>query len=125
MRITSPAFRDEEHIPRQYTRDDKDKSPPLNIEGVPANAKSLLLIMDDPDAPRGTFTHWIVFDLDPKTEEIEEDHAPRNARQGTNDWGQTEYGGPKPPSGEHRYFFRLYALDEKIDLPRGSSRGEI
>ena len=127
MRITSLAFRDGEHIPQQYSRYGQDKSPPLHIEGVPENAEGLVLIMDDPDAPRGTFTHWIVFDLDPKTEEIEENHAPRNARQGTNDWGQTEYGGPKPPSasGEHRYFFRLYALDEKIDLPRGSSRGEI
>jgi Raf kinase inhibitor-like YbhB/YbcL family protein len=125
MRITSPAFRHEEYIPRQYSREAEDKSPPLRIEGVPANTQSLVLIMDDPDAPRGTFTHWILFDLDPKVEEIGEDHAPRNARQGANDWGEAEYGGPKPPSGEHRYFFRLYALDEKIDLPRGASRREV
>src|SRR5256714_14616738 len=113
MQITSSAFRDEEHIPRQYTRDAEDKSPPLRIEGVPVNAASLVLIVDDPDAPRGTFTHWLVFDLDHKTVEIGEDHAPENARQGANDWGETQYGGPRPPSGVHRYFFRLYALDTK------------
>ena len=125
MRITSPAFREGEHIPRQYTRDGEDKNPPLEIEGVPANAKSLVLIMDDPDAPRGTFTHWILFDLDPKTTEIGEGHAPESARQGTNDWVVSEYGGPKPPSGEHRYFFRLYALDERPYLPRGSTRHQV
>ena len=125
MRITSPAFRDGEKIPRQYTRNGEDKSPPLQIDGVPVNTRSLVLIMDDPDAPNGTFTHWIVFDLDPKTEEIGEDHAPKNARQGTTDWGTAEYGGPQPPYGEHRYFFRLYALNTKLNLPRGSTREEI
>jgi Raf kinase inhibitor-like YbhB/YbcL family protein len=125
MRITSPAFRDEEHIPRQYTRDGEDKNPPLRIEDVPVNTSSLVLIMDDPDAPRGTFTHWVLFDLDPKTEEIAKGHLPPKARQGATDWGGVGYGGPKPPSGEHRYFFRLYALDEVINLPRGASRQEI
>ena len=125
MRISSLAFRDGEHIPQQYSRYGDDKSPPLRIEGVPVNTASLVLIVDDPDAPRGTFTHWVVFDLDPKTVEIDEDHAPENARQGANDWAETQYGGPRPPSGEHRYFFRLYALDTKLNLPRGSDRERI
>ena len=125
MRIISSAFRSGEHIPRQYSRDGDDKSPPLHIEGVPVTANSLVLIVDDPDAPRGTFTHWLVFDIDPKRVEIDEGHAPEEARQGESDWGQAEYGGPQPPSGEHRYFFRLYALDTKLDLPRGASRREI
>ena len=125
MRITSPAFRDDEHIPRHYTGDGEDKSPPLRIEDVPVNTSSLVLIMDDPDAPLGTFTHWVLFDLDPKTEEIAKGHVPPKARQGATVWGGVGYGGPKPPSGEHRYFFRLYALDEKIDLPRGATRLEI
>jgi Raf kinase inhibitor-like YbhB/YbcL family protein len=125
MKISSSAFRNGDRIPRQYSRDGEDKSPPLRITDVPPNTRSLTLIMDDPDAPRGTFTHWIVFDMDPKTVEIGEDRVPENARQGATDWGEAKYGGPKPPSGEHRYFFRLYALDTKLDLPRGSGRQQI
>ncbi|HTD67472.1 MAG TPA: YbhB/YbcL family Raf kinase inhibitor-like protein [Candidatus Limnocylindria bacterium] len=125
MRITSSSFRDEEHIPRQYSRYGEDKSPPLHIEGVPANARSLVLIVDDPDATRGLFTHWIVFNIDPKTTDIGEDHVPEGARQGANGWGESQYGGPRPPSDDHRYFFRLYALDAELDLPRGSTRATI
>jgi Raf kinase inhibitor-like YbhB/YbcL family protein len=125
MRIMSSAFRNGELIPREYTRDAGDKSPPLHIEGVPLMAKSLVLIMDDPDAPRGTFTHWLVFDIDPKRVDIDEDQAPEEARQGKTGWGEDEYGGPKPPSGEHRYLFKLYALDKKLGLPQGSTRQQI
>lgn len=126
MRISSTAFRDGEHIPQQYSRYHEDKSPPLHIEDVPMNAQSLMLIMDDPDAPRGLFTHWIVFNIDPKTAELREDHSPAPpARQGKNGWGESKYGGPRPPSGDHRYFFRLYALDTTIDLPHGATRAEI
>lgn len=125
MKISSPVFGNGEHIPRQYSRFGEDKSPPLQISAVPPNTQSLALIMDDPDATRGLFTHWVVFDMDPKTDKIGEDHAPENACQGSNDWGQASYGGPKPPSGDHRYFFRLYALDSKLDLPRGSKRQEV
>src|SRR5256885_4877144 len=126
MRITSLAFRDGEHIPQQYSRYGQDKSPPLHIEGVPENAEGLVLIMDDPDAPRGLFTHWVVFDIDPKTRDIDEDHAPEPpARQGKNSWGETQYGGPRPPSGEHRYFFRLFGLDTRLNLPRGSEREQV
>src|SRR5690242_10416403 len=122
MRVLSSAFRNGEQIPPEYARDGDDKSPPLHIEGVPMNAKSIVLIMDDPDAPRGTFTHWIVFDIDPRRVEIEENQVPEEAHQGRSNWGQCGYGGPKPPSGEHRYFFRLYALDKKLGLPEGAMR---
>lgn len=126
MKISSPAFRNGEAIPRQYSRFAEDKSPPLRIEGVPPNTRSLALIMDDLDAPKGLFTHWIVFDIDPKTQNLGDDHAPEApARQGANSWGETHYGGPRPPSGEHRYFFHLFALDTDLDLPRGSTRDEV
>jgi Raf kinase inhibitor-like YbhB/YbcL family protein len=125
MRIMSMAFRNGEHIPRQYTREGEDKSPPLHIEAVPLSAKSLVLILEDPDASRGTFTHWTLFDVDPKRIEVDEDRVPEEARQGKGDGGGAEYGGPKPPWGEPRYFFRLYALDGKRDPPDGSPRQEI
>ena len=125
MRITSSSFRHGEHIPHRYSRYGEDKSPPLRIDDVPANAGSLVLIMDDPDATRGTFTHWILFDLDPKTVEIGEDRVPEKTRRGTNDWGETQYGGPRPPSGDHRYFFKFYALDKKLDLPNGATRQQV
>ena len=125
MRIMSPAFRNGEHIPREYTRDADDKSPPLHIEGVPLTAKSLVLIVDDPDAPRWTFTHWLLFDIDPKRVDIDEDQVPDEARQGKTDWGEAGYGGPKPPSGEHRYLFKLFALDKKLGLPGNPTRRQI
>lgn len=125
MNISSPAFQEGEAIPTQYSRNGDDKSPPLAFRDVPANAQSLALIVDDPDAPKGTFTHWTVFDIDPKTEEVGENQVPANAREGANDWKQPAYGGPQPPSGEHRYFFKLFALDTKLNLPRGARRREI
>src|SRR5258706_10782582 len=125
MNISSPAFQDSESIPPQFSRNGEDKSPPLNFQDVPPNAESLLLIGDDPDAPRGTFTHWTVFNMDPKLDAIGENEVPVNAREGANDWKQPAYGGPQPPSGEHRYFFKLFALDTKLNLPRGARRAEI
>lgn len=126
MHITSTAFRNGEFVPPQYSRYHDDKTPPLHFEDVPANARSLVLIMDDPDAPHGLFTHWVVFDIDPKTNDIGRDRAPETpARQGRNSWGETQYGGPRPPSGEHHYFFRLYALDKMLELPRGVSRERV
>ena len=125
MQITSPAFQNGETIPHQYSRYGDDKSPPLEIEEVPAKTQSLVLIVDDPDAPRGIFTHWIVFDIDPGAPNFAEDGVPSNAREGKNGWSNAHYGGPRPPSGEHRYFFRLFALDTKLNLPRGVSRGEV
>src|SRR4051812_235691 len=116
MKITSSAFLEGGMIPRQYSRDGGDKSPPLHIEDIPDAAKSLVLIVDDPDAPTGTFNHWILFNVDPKTKEIHEDCPPVMATQGRNDWNESHYDGPQPPSGEHRYFFRLYALNTVLAL---------
>lgn len=125
MEIKSKAFSEGEWIPPQYSRKGGDKSPPLQIEDVPAQAKSLVLIMDDPDAPGGTFTHWVVFNISPSTKEFHEDVVPVMATQGRNDYGDIGYGGPQPPSGEHRYFFRLYALDTVLSLSRGANRSQV
>ena len=125
MILTSTAFTEGGNIPPQYSRDHGDKSPPLHIEDVPSGTKSLVLIVDDPDAPRGTYTHWIVFNLSPTTTEIREDSTPVMATQGRNDWGEIGYGGPQPPSGTHRYFFKLYALDTVLSLTRGAKRAEV
>ena len=125
MKITSSVFKDGEKIPKDYTRDGADKNPPLHIEQVPDKAKSLALIMEDPDAPSGTFNHWLLFNMDPKTHDIHEGSAPVMATQGRNDWGETQYGGPKPPSGEHRYFFKAFALDSVLPLARGVARDDL
>lgn len=125
MKLSSPAFSDGESIPPQFSKDGGDKSPPLNFEDVPAKAKSLALIMDDPDAPGGTYNHWILFNISPSTREIHEDVPPVMATQGRNDWNEIGYGGPQPPSGEHRYFFRLFALDTVLSLGRGAKRAEL
>jgi len=125
MKISSSAFEEGGSIPKQFAKQDADKSPPLNIEDVPELAKSLVLIMDDPDAPNGTFTHWILFNVSPRTKEVHEDSPPVMATQGRNDYGDVGYGGPKPPSGEHRYFFKLYALDSVLPLSRGAKRQQL
>jgi Raf kinase inhibitor-like YbhB/YbcL family protein len=125
MKLTSPAFTQRGMIPRQYSRDGGDKSPPLRIEDVPEGTKSLVLIMDDPDAPSRTYNHWILFNISPATQEIRENAPPVMATQGRNDWGEVGYGGPQPPSGEHRYFFRLYALDTVLSLSHGAKRPEV
>lgn len=125
MNITSSAFSPGADIPSTYTQDGENTNPPLAITDVPPQAQSLALIMDDPDAPRGTFTHWVVFDLDPKVGVILDNTAPYGATQGKNTAGTTAYRGPKPPSGTHRYFFRVYALDKRLGLPDGASRSEV
>lgn len=124
MKLTSPAFENEAMIPPEYTCVGSDISPELNIEGIPENAKSLVLIVDDPDAPAGTWDHWIVFNIPPTTKNIPKGNDPEGT-SGKNSWGKTGYGGPCPPSGTHRYFFKLYALDTLLDLPEGSSKSEI
>jgi len=124
MKLTSTAFIHNSQIPSEFTCDGSDLSPPLSIIDVPANAKSLVLISDDPDAPVGTWDHWIVFNIPPSTKEI----AKGKESQGTpgkNSWGRTGYGGPCPPSGTHRYFFKLYALDTMLNLPEGSNKKQI
>ncbi len=124
MKITSPAFQHGEEIPSEYTCDSSDISPELNIEGVPENAKSLVLINDDPDAPGRTWDHWIVFNIPAHVTKIEKGKEPEGVA-GANGWGRTGYGGPCPPSGTHRYFFKLYALDTYLDLKEGSTKEVI
>jgi Raf kinase inhibitor-like YbhB/YbcL family protein len=125
MRISSPAFEEDGMIPDEYSKEGGNKQPPLVFEDVPATARSLALIVDDPDAPQGTFTHWLVFNMQPTVRELCGNSSAVPMEQGRNDYGQTSYGGPKPPSGEHRYFFKLYALDDKLSVSRGASRLEL
>jgi Raf kinase inhibitor-like YbhB/YbcL family protein len=125
MRISSPAFEEGGTIPDEYSKEGGNKQPPLIFEDVPATARSLALIVDDPDAPQGTFTHWLAFNIPTSVRQILEGGTAVQMEQGRNDYGQTGYGGPKPPSGEHRYFFKLFALDDKLSVSRGASRLEL
>jgi Raf kinase inhibitor-like YbhB/YbcL family protein len=125
LRISSPAFATNGYIPARYTCDGNDINPPLEIAHVPAGAKSLALIVDDPDAPIGMWVHWVAWNIDPATREIAEDAVPHTAVQGKNDWKRNSYGGPCPPSGVHRYFFKLYALDTKLNLGAGTTKKEL
>src|SRR5262249_51196814 len=110
MTITSTAFQNNDPIPPEYGYDGRNVNPPLTFSEVPAEAKSLLLIVEDPDAPNGTFTHWILYNMSPATLQILEGQLPLGAQQATNDFGTPGYGGPKPPPGKpHRYVFRLFA----------------
>lgn len=122
MKITSPEFENNQSIPKKFTCEGEDISPSLVIEGVPGEAKSLALIMDDPDAPMGTWVHWVVFDI-PVINRIEENTIP--GKQGTNNFNRKDYGGPCPPSGTHRYFFKIYALDKMLNLNEGISKGAL
>jgi Raf kinase inhibitor-like YbhB/YbcL family protein len=125
MKISSEAFTDGGTIPDKYTKDGENRIPPLHIEGVPSKARSLALIVDDPDAPGGTFNHWLLYNVDPRTSDIKEDSVPVMATQGRNDYGEVEYGGPQPPSGTHRYFFKAYAIDTVLPLARGTKRADL
>jgi len=125
MKITSSSFQEGGDIPSKFSRDGQNINPALRIEGTPSNAKSLLLIMDDPDAPVGLFTHWLVWNIDPKTTDIAEKSVPKGAVQGTNDYPTLGYGGPQPPSGTHRYYFKIFALDQMLDLKAGAKRAEV
>jgi Raf kinase inhibitor-like YbhB/YbcL family protein len=125
MRITSKAFTEGGKIPDKYTMYGENRIPPIHFEEVPSSARSLAIIVDDPDAPRGTFSHWLLFNMDPKVKDIKEDSVPVMATQGKNDFGEIEYGGPKPPSGEHRYLFKAFALDTVLALGRGSTRDAL
>jgi Raf kinase inhibitor-like YbhB/YbcL family protein len=123
--ITSSSFQAGGDIPAKFTCDGTNVSPALQIGGVPNEAKSLVLIVDDPDAPRGLFTHWIIWNIDPKTTLVAENSAPAAGVQGTNDFGKRNYGGPCPPSGTHRYFFKIFALDTKLELKPNARRAEL
>ena len=125
LRISSPAFKHNEMIPSKFTCDGADVSPALTIEGVPAGAKSLALIVDDPDAPRGTWVHWVVWNISPTVREIREGAVPDGGKQGMNDFRKHDFGGPCPPSGTHRYFFKLYALDAALDLGPNATKAQL
>lgn len=125
MRLISPAFEEKQSIPQKYTCDGQDINPPLKIEDVPTGTKSLVLVVDDPDAPRGTWVHWTVWNIAPDTKEIPENSVPQEAVEGITDFGTTGYGGPCPPSGTHRYFFRLYALSKTLQLNPSATKTEL
>jgi Raf kinase inhibitor-like YbhB/YbcL family protein len=124
MKITSSAFNEGGNIPSKFTCDGSDTSPPLQITGVPPAAKSLVLIADDPDAPGGLFTHWLVWNIAPQTNSIAEGTAPKGVH-GTNDFGKSGYKGPCPPPGTHRYLFKIFALDRELDLRSGAKRSQV
>jgi len=121
MKITSPEFEDNKYMPKRFGYEHDNTNPTLIVEGIPSGAKSLVLIVDDPDAARG-WVHWLVYDM-PLISRIEEGGIP--GRQGMNDFRTLKYGGPCPPSGTHRYFFRIYALDKELGLKEGADRKAV
>lgn len=138
MKIESPAFEHNQFIPAKYTCQGEDVNPPLKISDVPQEAKSLALIIDDPDAPMGVWVHWTVWNITPRTEEIAGNSVPNrapwdpnspatplSAEQGITDFGKPGYGGPCPPSGTHRYFFKLYALNVMLDLSPTATKADL
>jgi hypothetical protein len=125
MELKSPDFENNGLIPSRFTCDGENVNPTLDISGVPSDAQSLVLVMDDPDAPHGTWVHWLVWNIDPNTERIVSGSIPADAIEGMTDFGRPGYGGPCPPSGTHRYFFKLYALDTKLDLASTANSKEL
>ena len=131
LSISSPGFQEGERIPSKYTCQGQDISPQLDWGGVPKEAKSLALIMDDPDAPGGIFTHWVIFNIPPDSLKLpeavsNEPQLPGSAQQGSNDGGGIGYYGPCPPPGRpHRYLFTIYTLDKELDLKAGASKGQL
>ncbi len=115
MHLSSPAFTNGGTIPVRHTCDGDDVSPPLDIDGTPEATRSLVLVMEDPDAPRGTWDHWVAYDIEPVAHIPE--GVPSLGTPGRNSWGRRGYGGPCPPSGTHRYVFRIFALDRTLGLP--------
>jgi Raf kinase inhibitor-like YbhB/YbcL family protein len=131
MQLTSTAFPEGATIPQKYTGDGLDTSPPLRWDGGPEATKSFALVCDDPDAPRGTWVHWVLWNLPTDQHELPEGvpttpTLPSGARQGKNDFGKVGYGGPAPPRGKpHRYFFKIYALDRTLDIPEEATKGQL
>jgi Raf kinase inhibitor-like YbhB/YbcL family protein len=124
MKITSSAFQQGGNIPSKFSCDGANTNPPLQISDAPREVKSLVLIVDDPDAPSGLFTHWAIWNISPQTSTIAEGSTPKGV-QATNDFGRSGYGGPCPPSGTHRYYFKIFALDRELDLPFGAKRSQL
>lgn len=131
FQIKSPAFENGQPIPVKYTGQGKDVSPPLEWSGAPAGTKSFALINDDPDAPVGTWVHWVIYDIPANATNLAEnipakETLPDGSKQGLNDWGRVGYGGPMPPPGKpHRYFFKLYALDTVLNLKPRATKAEL
>jgi len=130
LRVLSSAFKEGGMIPQRYACDGEDISPPLSWEAVPEGTRSIALIVDDPDAPRGTFVHWVLYDLPANLRELpeklpREKTLPGGGTQGTNSFGKIGYGGPCPPSGTHRYFFKVYALNAQTNLAPGKSKEDL
>lgn len=130
LKLSSSAFSDHGNIPDKYTCAGKNISPPLSWTDIPKGTRSLALVCDDPDAPAGTWDHWILFNLPATKTHIEEGITSSSefedgSRHGKNSWGRSDYGGPCPPSGRHRYFFKLFALDTLVNLPPGIPKSEL
>ncbi len=130
IQLTSSAFNQGETIPDRYTCRGENISPPLNWGKLPPSAKSLALLFDDPDAPGGTWVHWVLYNLPAGLEGLPEGYSTNNMQSagtntGRNSWGKNSYGGPCPPSGTHRYFFRFYVLDKSLALEPGASESEV
>jgi Raf kinase inhibitor-like YbhB/YbcL family protein len=131
LELTSTAFQEGETIPQEFTGDGRNSSPPLKWSNPPSGTKSLALVCEDPDAPKGTFTHWVVFNLPPESRELaegvpQEPALANGTIQGTNGMGRIGYVGPSPPPGKkHHYAFKLYALDTSVDLPSGASLRDL
>jgi len=130
FKLTSNTFKEGQPIPRQYTCDGVNVSPGLEWTGVPKTSKTIAIIADDPDAPSGTFTHWVLYNLSSETMGMVENlpttgNLKAGGQQGENDFQQIGYGGPCPPSGTHRYFFKIYALDDELPLKAGAKRAEV
>ncbi len=130
LEIKSPAFENNKLIPKQYTCNGINISPPLFWSKIPVTTKSLALISDDPDAPMGTWVHWIIYNMPPISKGLQEGVLPlqnfsHDTKQGLNDFNKIGYGGPCPPSGTHRYFFKLYALDTKLNLEAGATKKQL
>jgi len=125
MKLNSTAFSNNAALPAKYSCDGQRINPPLEISDVPANTQTLALIFDDPDAPAGTFVHWVIWNIDPKIAEIAENSTPVGAKQGTNSAGKTGYFPPCPPSGTHRYIFKLYALDTVLNLTPNAGKDNL
>ena len=124
--LTSSAFSSGQRIPTKFTCDGEDISPPLQWSEPPAGTQSLALIMDDPDAPAGTWDHWLLFNLPASSRGLpEQTGTPGGSVAGKNSWGRTGYGGPCPPRGTHRYSFKLYALNTTLALPAGANKAQL
>ncbi len=125
MKITSPAFANKQMIPPKYTCDGENINPLLQISNTPTETQSLVLIVDDPDAPSGDWVHWLVWNISPKIQSIAENEIPEKAIQGINDFNRQNYGGPCPPSGIHRYQFKIYALNTLLNIPPNSRKKDL